>query len=105
MLSDAFSDTNLGISLTHGTDGSMFNIRKLQSQTKVSLTTINDILFADDYALNTNSEPSMQETVDKFSNACDSFGLTISTKKTEVLHQPAPGKPYLSQTSKSMMSA
>ena len=37
----------------------------------------------------------MQETVDKLSNACDSFGLTISTKKTEVLHQPAPGKPYI----------
>lgn len=31
----------------------------------------------------------------KFSDACDNFGLTISTKKTEVLHQPAPGKPYV----------
>ena len=95
MLSDAFSDSNLGISLTHRTDGSIFNIRRLQAKTKVSLTTINDLLFADDCALNTTSESSMQETVDKFSNACDSFGLTISTKKTEVLHQPAPRKPYL----------
>ncbi len=25
---------------------------------------------------------------------CDNFGLTISTKKTEVMYQPAPGKPY-----------
>ena len=37
----------------------------------------------------------MQERVDKFCNACDSFGLTVSTKKSEVLHQPAPGKPNL----------
>ena len=27
--------------------------------------------------------------------ACDNFGLTISTKKTEVVYQPAPGKPYV----------
>ena len=28
------------------------------------------------------------------SKACDNFLLTISTKKIEVVHQPAPGKPY-----------
>ena len=28
------------------------------------------------------------------SEACDNFDLTISTKKTEVVHQPAPGMPY-----------
>ena len=28
--------------------------------------------------------------MDKLSEACDAFGLTISIKKTEVLHQPAP---------------
>ena len=32
--------------------------------------------------------------VNKFAAACDNFGLTISTKKTEVLHQPAPGTTY-----------
>ena len=94
MLSDAFRDSNLGISLTYRTDGSIFNIRRLQAKTKVSETTVNDLLFADDCALNSISETNMQESVDKFANACDSFGLTISTKKTEVLHQPAPGKPY-----------
>ena len=29
---------------------------------------------------------------------CDNFQLTISTKKTEVVHQPAPGKPYSEPT-------
>ena len=32
------------------------------------------------------------------SKACDNFQLTISTKKTEVVHQPAPGKPYSEPT-------
>ena len=36
----------------------------------------------------------MQHEMDCFSTACDNFGLTISTKKTEVMYQPAPGKPY-----------
>ena len=57
--------------------------------------TINDFLFADDCALNAATEAGKQHSIDKFSNACNNFGLTISTKKTEVMHQPAPGKPYV----------
>ena len=45
-------------------------------------------------ALNAGTEAMMQHEVDCFSKACDNFGLTISTKKTEVMYQPAPGKPY-----------
>ena len=36
----------------------------------------------------------MQGAVDRMSKACDNFQLTISKKKTEVVHQPAPGKSY-----------
>ena len=36
----------------------------------------------------------MHGAVDRMSKACDNFQLKISTKKTEVVHQPAPGKPY-----------
>ena len=32
--------------------------------------------------------------VDQVSDSCDSDDLTISIKKTEVVYQPAPGKPY-----------
>ena len=53
-----------------------------------------DLLFADDCALNASSEPEMQQSMNKFSSACDSFGLTISTKKTEVMFQPAPRKAF-----------
>ena len=40
----------------------------------------------------------MQGAVDRKSKACDNFQPTISTKKTEVVHQPAPGKPYSEPT-------
>ena len=36
----------------------------------------------------------MQQCVNLFSRACDNFDFTISTKKTEVMHQPAPRKMY-----------
>ena len=36
----------------------------------------------------------MQQRVGHFSTACDNFGFTISTKKTKVMHQPAPQKTY-----------
>ena len=34
----------------------------------------------------------------RMSKACDNFQLTISTKKTEAVHQPAHGKPYSEPT-------
>ena len=56
---------------------------------------IRDFLFQDDCALNAGSEADMQRIVDKFSDACNDFGLTTSIKKTEVMQLPAPGKPYI----------
>ena len=41
-----------------------------------------------------NTEAEMQQCVNNFSIACDNFRFTISTKKTEVMHQPAPRKMY-----------
>jgi len=39
-------------------------------------------------------EQEMQQEMNAFSSACDNFGFTISTKRTEVMSQPAPGNPY-----------
>ena len=36
----------------------------------------------------------MQRAMDQVSQSCDNYDLTISTKKTEVVDQPAPGKRY-----------
>ena len=76
-------------------DGSVFNLRRLKAKTKVKTNTINDFLFADDWALNSISEDDMQQNVDKFAEVCTNFSLTISIKKTEVMHQPAPAESYI----------
>ena len=95
MLSDAFRDGPEGVDIRYRTDGGLFNLRRLKAKTKVRSDTIHDLLFADDCALNAGSEADLKHSVEKFSSACSNFGLTISTKKTEVLYQPAPGKPYV----------
>ena len=94
MLTDAFRETDPSIPIRYRCDGKLFNPRRLQAVTKVKETVIRDLLFADDCALNANQEQEMQQEMNSFSSACDNFGLTISTKKTEVLYQPAPGHPY-----------
>ena len=62
--------------------------------TKVKETVIRNFLFAYDCALNANTKQMIQHEMDFLSQGCDNFGLTISTKKTEVMYQPAPGKSY-----------
>ena len=51
-------------------------------------------MFADDCALAARSQADLQHTINLFSSACDNFGLNISSKKTEVMNQVAPRKPY-----------
>nr|VZI24728.1 unnamed protein product [Spirometra erinaceieuropaei] len=59
-------------------------------QSRVSTTNVQELLFADDCALNTTSEAEMQRSMDLFSAACEKFGLVINTQKTVVMHQPSP---------------
>ena len=94
MLLDAYSGSEEEIKVKFRTDGKLFNPRRLQAITKVRDAPIRDFLFADDCALNASTEKQMQQDVDSFGKACNNFGLTISIKKTEVMFQPAPGKPY-----------
>ena len=73
---------------------SQCGFRKAKVQTDV----FDKLLYADDLAENAKSEEKMQGAVDRMSKPCDNFQLTISTKKTEVVHKPAPGKPYSAPT-------
>ena len=47
MLSDAFRDGDIGVSFRYRTDGSLFNLWRLQAKTKVGDDTARDFLFAD----------------------------------------------------------
>ena len=54
--------------------------------------------FRDSLKRNTKNTRLTSEGVDQVSDSCDSYDLTISIKKTEVVYQPAPGKPYKEPT-------
>jgi len=94
MLTDAFRETSPGIRIKYRCDGRLFNLRRQQAITKVKKTVIKDLLFADDCAFNANNEQEMQQEMDAFASACDNFGFTISTKKTEMRYQSTAGIPY-----------
>ena len=64
---------------------------KKQAKSKVQTEVLDEFLFADDIA---PTEEKMQKDVDQVFDSCDSYDLTVSIKKTEVVYQPAPGKPY-----------
>ena len=75
------------------TDDSVSNIRRLKAKTKTSCMLWRDLLYADDCALIANSEEHAKSIVDDFIRAAVRYGLIVSIKKMEVLHQPRPGTP------------
>ena len=94
ILSDAFQPGDPGVPIRYGTNGKLFTLCRLQAITKVKETVLRDFPFADDCTSNSHTECEMQTLIDRFSSACDNFGLTISTQKTKVTYQPAPNQPY-----------
>nr|VZI43499.1 unnamed protein product [Spirometra erinaceieuropaei] len=90
MLMDAYRDERPGIRIAYRTDGHLLNQRRMHFQSRVSATTVHELLFADDYALNTTSEEEIQRSMGLFSTACENFNLVINTQKTVVMHQPPP---------------
>ena len=59
---------------------------------------LDKFLFADDMTKCAPTEEKMQKGVDQESDSCENYDLTISIKTTEVVYQPAPGKPYKEPT-------
>ena len=98
MLTDAFQDGDNGIPIMYRFDGKLFNIRKLQAKSKVQTEVLDEFLFADDMAKGAPTEEKMQKGVDQVSDSCDRNDLTICIKRSEVVYQPAPGKPYKEPT-------
>ena len=92
MLKQAMKDLDEddGIYIRFRMDGSLFNLRQLQGNTKTQERLIRELLFADDAALVTRAESFLQRITSCFEEAADLFHLEVSLRKTEVLHQPAP---------------
>lgn len=95
LLSHAFNDCDSGVYLRFRTTGKLFNLRRFKANSKTSEVLVRELLYADDADFVAHSETEMQLIMDRFSDACDAFGLTISIKKTKVMYTPAPGDPYV----------
>ena len=96
MLYVAFKDTTDGVGIKSRFDLGLCsaNSNHFKASTKVKLSTIRELLFADDCTLAALSQEALQRLCDCFAKAASRFGLTISIKKTEALFQPAPGNMY-----------
>ena len=69
-------------------DGSLFILRRLQAHTKTEERLIMDLLFADDAILVAHAEQALLRITFYFADASRLFGLDVSLRKTEQLHQP-----------------
>ena len=70
MLHDASQDNDDDIQLKYRTYRGVFNLRRLETKTKVKVATQRELLFADDCALNSNTEVEMQQCLNHFYRAC-----------------------------------
>jgi len=88
MLLVAFVNCDLGIPIQYRADGSVFNLRRLQLRTKIIHALVRDLLYADDCPLLAHTLHDAQQLFNRFLTTAARFGLTVSLKKTEVIHQP-----------------
>ena len=66
MLTDAFQDGDNGIPIRYRFDGKHFNLRRLQTKSKVQTEVLDEFLFADDMAKGAPTEEKMQKGVDQY---------------------------------------
>ena len=87
MLKQAFGNSTEGIYLHTRSDGKLYNIARLRAKTKTREVLIRDMLFADDAAIAAHKNDLLQLLMDRLSQACVDFQLTISLKKTNIMSQ------------------
>ena len=95
LLSHTFSVNEDGVYLLTRSNDRLFNLARLHAKTKVRHVTIREALFADDAALATHTQEALQRLLDRFSHACEEFGLTISIKKSVVVGQGTDSLPSI----------
>lgn len=78
------------VSVAYRTDGKLFNLRRLQAKSKVTITTVVELQYADDSAVCAHSAVELQSIIDIFAEAYAKFGLSVNHSKTKVLFQPIP---------------
>ena len=87
VLENAFGTSTEGVYLHTRSDDRLFNIARLRAKTKIREVLIRDLLFADDVAVTSHTEQDLKCLMDRLSQACKDFGLTIYLKKTNEMGQ------------------
>ena len=95
LLNYAFQDNTDGVYIQSRLDGALFNLSRLKSKRNTSVWKCTDLLFADDAALVSHEEHTLQRLLDKLSGACEVFKLKISVGKTEVMAQGVNNPPSI----------
>ncbi|BHF68607.1 hypothetical protein SprV_0301164400 [Sparganum proliferum] len=95
MLMDAYRDERPGMRVAYRTDGQLFNQQWMHFQSRESATSVHELLFADDCALNAASEGDTHGSMDLFAAACDDFGLIVKMEQTVIMHQLPPAVAYV----------
>ena len=80
-LTAALQNGDNGIPIRCRFDGKLFNLRRLQAKPKVQTEVLDEFLFADDMAKGAPTREKMQKGVDKASDSCHNYDLTISIKR------------------------
>ena len=96
MLKHAFGNSTEGVYLHTRSDGGLYNMTRLRAKTKTRTVLIRDMLHADNAAVTAHKEEHLQHLMDRFSQACDEFKLTVSLKKTNILSQDTESQPTIS---------
>ncbi|BHF64550.1 hypothetical protein SprV_0200755500 [Sparganum proliferum] len=99
MLLDAHRGQRPGIRIAYRTDGQLLNQQRMHFPSRASITTVHELLFSDDYALNAPSEGGMQRSMHLFTIARDNCGMVINTEKTVAMHKPPPDSAYVAPKS------
>ncbi|BHF73694.1 hypothetical protein SprV_0401677600 [Sparganum proliferum] len=69
MQMDVYLNERPGIRIAYRTDGHLLNHWRVYFQSRVSTTTVHELLFTDDCTLNITSEGDMQRSMDLFAAA------------------------------------
>ncbi|BHF69003.1 hypothetical protein SprV_0301204400 [Sparganum proliferum] len=93
MMIYVYRDERRGICIAYRTGGHL-NSQRMHASTCLLTTTVHDLLFADDCALNTETEAGMQRSMELFVSSCAKFRLTINTDETVVMHRSPPSAAY-----------
>ncbi|BHF58344.1 hypothetical protein SprV_0100129600 [Sparganum proliferum] len=85
---NVYPDEHPGILIVYRTDGHL-NSRHMQALTRLSTTTVQDLLSAADCALKTATEADTQCSMNFFTSGCAKFGPTSNAAKTVAMYQPS----------------